>query len=260
VLYRKLGHILGEANCNLRIAIIHRGRCDYLSARNSLDLALQSYREFADALGIANCIAQSAAINFDLSRYDLARNEYNSALTLYRRTGDIVGEASCIRSRGSILLEHADYAAAKDAFDDAIQLYRRVGALEGEASCLLGSGDLYRHLGNVAEACQLYEEASRLYNRVPNNGFLAYCWAGLAAIEEDSQTANSGFQKALDFCRPFECPSADAKIFEEWAAAAEKRGEVDLVVKYNNEALSIWISLDNKVRAEKCRARLARVS
>ena len=95
-------------------------------ARERYEDALPLYRRVGDVLGEANCIQRLGDIALARSDHDQARERYEDALPLYRRVGDVLGEANCIRSLGDIALERSDHDQARDRYEVALNLYGRI--------------------------------------------------------------------------------------------------------------------------------------
>ena len=100
------------------------------------------YRRVGDVLGEANCIWSLGDIALARSEHDQARDRYEATLPLFRRVGDVLGEANCIRSLGDIALRRSDHDQARDRYEAALPLFRRVGSVLGEANCIRGLGDI----------------------------------------------------------------------------------------------------------------------
>ena len=181
-LYRKVGDVLGEANCIKSLGDIALRRSDHEAARQRYEAALPLYRKVGYVLGEANCIGASATSPFaapiTTARASAtrrrcrstgrsatckarpiasgasatsplpapitsgARQRYEEALPLYRKVGDLQGEANCIRSLGDIALRRSDHDGARQRYEAALPLYRKVGAVLGEANCIKSLGDI----------------------------------------------------------------------------------------------------------------------
>ncbi len=79
-------------------------RSDHEAARSRYEEALPLYRRVGDILGEANCISGLGGVAARRSDHEASRSRYEEALPLYRRVGDILGEANCIKSLGDIAL------------------------------------------------------------------------------------------------------------------------------------------------------------
>ena len=84
--------------------ILASARSDHDGARERYEAALPLYRRVGSVLGEANCIRSLGDIALARSDQDGARERYEAALPLYRRVGDVLGEANCIKSLGDIAL------------------------------------------------------------------------------------------------------------------------------------------------------------
>jgi tetratricopeptide (TPR) repeat protein len=101
-------------------------RSDHDGARERYQAALPLYRRVGAVLGEANCIQSLGDIARERSDHDGARERYAAALPLYRRVGFVLGEANCIQSLGDVARERSDHDGARRLFEEALGLYARI--------------------------------------------------------------------------------------------------------------------------------------
>ena len=99
---------------------------DHAEAETALAEARALYRRVGSVLGEANCIQRLGDIALRRSDHDAARTRYEEALPLFRRVGDVLGEANCIMSLGDIALERSDHDDARTRFEEALALFMRI--------------------------------------------------------------------------------------------------------------------------------------
>ena len=125
-LYRRVGDVLGEANCIQSLGDIALG------ARTTTARASATRRRCRSIAGSATCWARRTASSAWATSRSRARTttaraqRYEEALPLYRRVGDVLGEANCIQGLGDIALARSDHDGARVLFDEALGLYARI--------------------------------------------------------------------------------------------------------------------------------------
>jgi tetratricopeptide (TPR) repeat protein len=142
---------------------IARARSDHETARARFEEALALYRRIGDVMGEANCIQSLGNIASARSDHETARARFEEARALHRRIGNVVGEASCIRSLGDIARARSDHEMACARFEEALALYRRIGAVGGEAETMIRLGQVRRGTADATQGIADIEGGFALY-------------------------------------------------------------------------------------------------
>jgi hypothetical protein len=95
-------------------------------ARQRYEAALPLYRKVGTVLGEANCIARLGDIALALFDLDGARQRYEAAMPLYQKVGDVLGEANCIQGLGGIEEVKDNIPVARELWRAALTLYARI--------------------------------------------------------------------------------------------------------------------------------------
>jgi hypothetical protein len=83
------------------------------------------FRRVGDVLGEANCIENLGDIALARSDHDGAHRRYDEALLLFRRVGNALGEANSVRALGDVALARSDHDGARLRYEEALGLYIR---------------------------------------------------------------------------------------------------------------------------------------
>ncbi len=242
-LFRRIGDVLGEANCIKSLGDIASARSDHETAVKRFEEALALYRRIGDVLGEANCIQSLGDIARARSDHETAVKRFEEALALYRRIGAVLGEANCIRSLGDIARARSDHETAVKRFEEALALYRRIGDVLGEANCIQSLGDIARARSDHETAVKRFEEALALYRRIGAVLGEANCIRSLGDIaraRSDHETAVKRFEEALALYRRIGAVLGEANCIRSLGDIARARSDHETAVKRFEEALALY--------------------
>lgn len=159
---------LGVAHSVRGLGGVALGRPDLAAARSLFKEALAIYRRIGDIMGEANCLTDLGEIELRESDYATASTFFKEARPLYRRLESAPGEANCVRRLGEVSLQQKDYDTARSYLKEALEAYPKAGSGLGRPHSLMYLGDLEFAQSNRAEAARLYKEALVLYEQIPN--------------------------------------------------------------------------------------------
>ncbi|MCP4714606.1 MAG: hypothetical protein GY868_05760, partial [Deltaproteobacteria bacterium] len=129
--------------------------------------ALPLYRKIGDVLGEANCIQSIGGIHFRESRNEDARKSFERALPLYRKIGDVLGEANCIQRIGKYLIAEDRVSEGGEQFERANSLYQRINDKYNLAVSLYEHGRLLKEKpGRRDEAKKRLHDAADLFEEM----------------------------------------------------------------------------------------------
>ncbi len=188
----------------------------YDTAAEHLQKALPLYRRIGAVLGEANCIRSLGDIALARSQHEEARVRYEEALPLYRRIGDVLGEANCITRLGDIALERSQHEEARVRYEEALPLYRRIGAVLGEANCIASLGDIALARSQHEEARANFETALALYERIPEPYSIGWTQVRLARLATDETERDALVRAARLAWTQIDRPDLVAQLDEEF--------------------------------------------
>ncbi len=222
------------AQCLLSLGHIALYRFDHESARRRYEEALPLFRRAGHILGEANCTEGLGDIDFRRSDYEHALPRYEEALLLYRRGGDVRGEANCICSLGDIALWLSEYERARTRFEEALPLYESIGHILGKANCIKGIGDIALQSSEFENALARYQEVLPLYRHVGDMLGEANCivrFGEIAFARSDYETARARYEEGLALCKYISEPYSIGNIHHLLARVAvdetERRRHLD---------------------------------
>jgi tetratricopeptide (TPR) repeat protein len=159
---------------------------------------LPLYRRVGDVLGEANCIRSLGDLALGHSDHAAAQARYEEALPLYCRIGHILGEANSISSLGDIALECCDPDTAEARYEEALLLYRRIGDILGEANCILALGDVAVMQTLLTKAFEKFVESLQLFEMIEEPYSIGSAHLRLARLALDFETREKHLQAARE--------------------------------------------------------------
>jgi len=178
-------------------------------------------RRVGDVLGEANCIRSLGDVALNSSDHAAARQHYEAALILFGQVSDVRGEANCLWSLGNAALWESDYAEAQRRYDSALPLFRRIGDVLGEASCILRLGDLALARSENDAARRTYEQALSLYELIEDPYTVGYTHQRLARLADDPAVRARHIQAAREAWLSIDRPDLIKQLEDEFGAPAE---------------------------------------
>jgi len=194
--YRSAEDVVSQADCIWSLGNIALRQSDHATAEERYDEALRLYRQGGTVLGEANSIKGLGNIALERSDHATAQARYEEALALFRRIGDVLGEANCIVSLGQIALERSDYAVAEARYEEALPLFRSIGSVLGEANCIQSIGDAALQEGKLDEARERFIKAQQLYERIAEPYSNGWSHVRLARLTNDTITRDKHLKAA----------------------------------------------------------------
>jgi len=168
-LHRRVGGVLGEANCTHGLGEVAFIDDDMETALARYNEALLLYRRIhkdEDGLSEANCILGLGDIAFARSDLGTALRLTEEALAIYRRDPGLSGQASCIRRLGLIAFSRSDYQTAHEHIEEAMAICRQIGTVAGEAACVADLGRIAFARSDHETAQASFEAALGLSRRI----------------------------------------------------------------------------------------------
>jgi predicted ATPase/DNA-binding CsgD family transcriptional regulator len=121
-------------------------QCDYATAVEHLQAALEIVNELGDERAAATALQRLGSIAREQARYDEARDLHWRSLEIWEKLGDEIGVALSHDYLGFVAWLSGDGAAAEEYSGRALAAFRRAGNLRATATALinLGACALYR--------------------------------------------------------------------------------------------------------------------
>ncbi|MDI1450514.1 tetratricopeptide repeat protein [Polyangium sp. 6x1] len=254
-LFRKVGDVLGEANCIKSLGDIALRRSDHDAARARYEQALPLYQKVGDVLGEANCIKRLGDIAVHRSDHDAARARYEQALPLYQKVGSVLGEANCIRSLGDIALRRSDHDAARARYEQALPLHQKVGDVLGEANCIKSLGDIALRRSDHDAARARYEQALPLHQKVGDVLGEANCierLGDIALYRSDHDAARARYEQALPLHRKVGDVLGEANCIKSLGDIALRRSDHDAARARYEQALPLYRKVGDVLGEANC--------
>ena len=197
-LYRRVGSVLGEANCIQSLGDIALAALGPRPGPRTLrGGACRSTAASAPCWARPTASRAWATSRCDARTTTQARERYEEALPLYRRVGDVLGEANCIQSLGDIAL--ATLGPRRGPRSDMRRRCRSTDASAmslGEANCIQSLGDIALARSDHDQARERYEVALKLYGRIPEPYSMGMTLLRLARIATDENRRHDHVQAA----------------------------------------------------------------
>jgi tetratricopeptide (TPR) repeat protein len=190
-------------------------------AREGLALAEQ----IGDESGRGNALSQLGAVAEARGDLPQAAQLLEEGLTHCRNAGDIGGQGRALISLGHIYRALDDYARATLYFEESLEQLRTIQLTWGIANILTSLGHLAREQGDYPRAIARYRESLALHRLFGNQGYIAWCFEGMAAAfgaqKQPERTAQlcaaaATLREAAHAPRP----PAEQRLYEQTVAVA----------------------------------------
>jgi CHAT domain-containing protein len=165
LLYKKVGHKVGEANALRTLSLLYFELKDFQTALQYLKQSLLLLQELSDTAEEAEILYTIAQIYSDIKDNQKAIDYYNQSLQQSRKAGHKVQEAETLNSMGVVYFYLGDKPIALDYFKQSLPVSQEVDT-EAEAKALYHIAFVKRDLGSLTEALSDIEAAVKLIEKI----------------------------------------------------------------------------------------------
>ena len=165
LLYKKVGHKVGEANALRTLSLLYFELKDFQTALQYLKQSLLLLQELSDTAEEAEILYTIAQIYSDIKDNQKAIDYYNQSLQQSRKAGHKVQEAETLNSMGVVYFYLGNKSIALDYFKQSLPVSQEVDT-EAEAKALYHIAFVKRDLGSLTEALSDIEAAVKLIEKI----------------------------------------------------------------------------------------------
>jgi tetratricopeptide (TPR) repeat protein len=158
----EIGDPILDAQTNLRLAAVYRGRGRLGLAAEHCTLAYRGFADAGDRVGEAHATRLNGLTLWSLGRLSASIDAHGKALEAYRRVGHLRGAAHALRNRAVARRDLGDATGAREDLGEAITIYEALGERRWLAYADLYLGVCAMDEGKLNEALSLLMRSRRL--------------------------------------------------------------------------------------------------
>ena len=235
----EIGYRKGEAVAIGNLGGILNDLARYAEAQEHFERARALNHEIGNRQGEAIATGNLGNVFGDLGRYAEAQEHYERHRTLSRELGFRQGEAIATANLGNLFASLGRYAEAREHHERGRALFREIGYRVGEVIATGNLGDVVFGLGRPAEARKHHERARALSREIGYRQGEGDALVGLAAAEDDVDTALRLHEEALALRREMGEKVNVAESLVALGRLMGARGETERAATLLDEALAL---------------------
>ncbi|MEU4193651.1 tetratricopeptide repeat protein [Kribbella sp. NPDC026611] len=215
------------AKANLGAGTLAFLQCEYDTATERLQTALQQYEELNDVAGRALTLQRLGGVARERGDYVAAEDLHCLSFDLYESLGDRAGMAWAHNHLGFVAWLRGDLELGARRCKRARDSFRIVGDGEGLAWSLISLGSIAQYSGELVEAEDLLQESLALSQRLGYREGVAWSLNQLGVVERRrglTERAVHLLDESLAEHRDLGDRWRSASVLEELAAVAQQRG------------------------------------
>jgi len=172
-LFRRVGSLIGRAECTSRLALLALGRGDWRRARAGFRAALDVARKEGDTDLEARALNNLGTLARRRGDLHAAARHHDEAHRLRKKSGDLRGAAKALNNLGIVRGMAGRSEEAAEAFAQAVAAFREVGDRREEARALNNHGMTLWLDGRLHEAAEAFSQTAGLFEALGDEGLRA---------------------------------------------------------------------------------------